>query len=45
MDILPAIALITAMAEKAKEAQSEQEARRVLKEIWDVADQCLSQKT
>jgi hypothetical protein len=45
LDILRALPLLAALIERAQEAQSEQEARRTLKEIWDVADQCLEQET
>ncbi len=41
-DILRAVPLIAVWAERAQEASSEQEARRALKEIWDIADRCLS---
>jgi len=41
MDIILATALIGALAAKAREAPGEQEARMVIKEIWDIAGRCL----
>lgn len=42
MDIIPTIALIAAKIEQAQEAQSEEDARMALKEIWDMCDRCLA---